>query len=68
MKYISVIPYYGNGDEFDIDEILYEDDDVLVANVVNDGYDGPLKIMARKATGVVYHHELSNYVLKVSRD
>lgn len=66
MKYMSIYHYYGNGDEFDIDEILYEDDDVLVANVVNEGYDGPLKIMADKHTREVYHQELHHYVLKVS--
>lgn len=68
MKCISVYHYYENGDEFAIDEILYEDDDVLVANVVNDAYDGPLKIMADKKTRDVYHPELHNYVLKVSHD
>lgn len=54
----------GSGDDFEITNVLYEDDDVMLAEAINEWYDGPLKVMINKETKVVHHDELSFYLFK----
>jgi len=55
----------GHNDDFEVTNILYEDDDVMVAEVTNeDWYDGSLKVMIDKESREVYHKELSFYLFE----
>jgi len=53
----------GRGDDFDVIKILFEDDDIFVAEVENEWYDKPLKVMVNKESKSVLHNELRFYLI-----
>lgn len=54
----------GRGDNFDVTKILFEDDDIIVAEVENEWYDKPLKVIIYKKTKEVSCNELMFYFVE----
>lgn len=60
-KKIRIYDDTGSGDSFDVKDILFEDDTLIIATVVNEWYSEPLKVMIEKESRVVLHSELRFY-------
>lgn len=54
----------GDGDVFNVEHVLYKDDDVAVCTVANEWYDSPLKVLINLDNNSVMHRELDFYYAK----
>jgi len=54
----------GRGDDFEVSNILYEDDEIIVGEACNEWHDGVIKVMIFKETGIVVSAELKFYYVK----
>lgn len=61
---ITIYDGNGNGDEFQLDEIIFENDNIIVATFKNLWYINPLTAMIYKKDLVVVCNELNSYFAK----
>lgn len=61
---ISIYDGNSNGDEFQLDEIIFENDNIIVATFKNLWYINPLTAMIYKKDNVVVCNELNSYFAK----
>lgn len=62
-KDLKIYDDTGRGDDFDVTNILFEDDDIIVAEAENEWYDEPLKVLIYKKSRVVVSKELMFYLV-----
>lgn len=62
-KKLRIYDDTGSGDDFDVTNILFEDDDIIVAESENEWYEEPLKVMIYKKSRDVVSKELMFYLV-----
>ncbi len=61
-KKIEIFDDTGSGDSFDVSEILYENDEVILCKVHNDWYDPDMTVLIYKKDKTVISQELRFYL------
>lgn len=61
-KKIRIYDDTGNGDSFDMIKLLYESENLILCNVINEWYEGELTVLIYKDSNDVFSKELNFYL------
>lgn len=63
-KKIEIFDDTGRGDSFEVEKVLYEDEEIILCTVINEWYEKPFIVLIYKKDGVVSSRDLRFYLAK----